>query len=212
LRISGARWDCDAVKSIVLASGNPGKKAEIEQLLAPFGTRVVTQSELGITEADEPYQSFRDNALAKARHVCFATRLPALADDSGLCVEALGGAPGVHSAYYAGQEGSRAQRDERNNRKLLSNVKDQRAAHYHCVIVLVRNPADPKPLVAEGVWRGEIARAPRGANGFGYDPLFYVPELGKTAAELDAATKNRVSHRAQALARLLRLLDGASLS
>jgi XTP/dITP diphosphohydrolase len=196
------------VKSIVLATGNPGKKAEIEQLLAPFGTRVVTQAELGVTEAEEPHDSFRENALAKARHVCFATRLPALADDSGLCVDALGGAPGVHSAYYAGTAGSRAERDARNNEKLLFELKNEnnRRAHYVCVLVLMRGPGDTAPLVAEAEWHGEIARAQRGANGFGYDPLFYLADLDKTAAELAAEHKNRFSHRGQALARLLELL------
>jgi len=192
------------VKSIVLASGNPGKKAEIEQLLAPFGTRVVTQSELGITEAEEPHDSFRENALAKARHVCFATRLPALADDSGLCVDALGGAPGVQSARYAGEPKS----DARNNEKLLSELKEKndRRAHYVCVLVLMRGPGDAQPLVAEARWHGEIALAARGSNGFGYDPYFYLPELGKTAAELPPEQKNRLSHRGQALQKLLALL------
>jgi XTP/dITP diphosphohydrolase len=196
------------VKSIVLASGNPGKKAEIEQLLEPFGTRVVTQSELGITEAEEPYYTFFENALAKARHAAFATRLPALADDSGLCVEALGGAPGVHSAYFAGRDGSRAERDARNNGKLLADLAahENRRAHYTCVMVLVRGPGDTAPLVAEAEWHGEIARAPRGSGGFGYDPYFLVPGLGKTAAELAPEEKNRISHRGQALARLLELL------
>jgi len=197
---------------LVLASNNPGKLREILAILAPRAIEVVAQPDLGIAEAEEPHDTFLENALAKARHASRAAGLPALADDSGLCVEALGGAPGVHSAYYAGREGSREERDRRNNQKLLSNVKDERAAHYHCVIVLVRNPEDANPLVAEGVWRGEIARAPRGANGFGYDPLFYVPELGKTAAELDPATKNRVSHRGRALSKLLGLLDHADLS
>jgi XTP/dITP diphosphohydrolase len=196
------------MKSIVLASGNPGKKAEIEQLLAPFGTRVVTQVELGITEAEEPHETFLENALAKARHVAFATRLPALADDSGLCVDALGGAPGVHSAYYAGREGSRAERDARNNERLLSEMKEEgnRSAHYVCVMVLVRGPGDARPLVAEARWHGEIARAPRGSGGFGYDPYFYLPALGRTAAELSPEEKNRLSHRGQALAQLLELL------
>jgi XTP/dITP diphosphohydrolase len=171
----------------------------------------VAQSELGIAEAEEPHDTFVDNALAKARHASRAAGLPALADDSGLCVEALGGAPGVHSAYYAGREGDREARDARNNEKLLRELKDNRRAFYSCVIVLVRNPQDSKPLVAEGTWRGEIARAPRGANGFGYDPLFFIPELQKTAAELDAPTKNRLSHRGQALAKLLELIDGADL-
>jgi XTP/dITP diphosphohydrolase len=192
------------VKSIVLASGNPGKKAEIEQLLKPFGTRVVTQSELGITEAEEPYDTFFENALAKARHAAFATRLPALADDSGICVDALGGAPGVHSARYAGEPKS----DERNNQKLLAELAghENRRAHYVCVLVLVRGPGDTDPLVAQAEWHGEIARAPRGSGGFGYDPYFLLPGLGKTAAELAPEEKNRISHRGQALARLLEML------
>jgi len=193
------------VKSIVLASGNPGKKAEIEALLAPFGTRVVTQSDLGITEAEEPHGSFRENALAKARHVCFATRLPALADDSGICVNALGGAPGVHSARYAGEPKS----DRRNNEKLLAEMSahDDRRAHYECVLVLMRGPGDVQPLIAQAQWHGEIGRSPRGAGGFGYDCLFYLKELQKTAAELDPELKNRISHRGQALAKLLELLE-----
>ena len=196
------------MKSVVLASGNPGKKAEIEALLEPFGTRVVTQSELGITEAEEPYDSFRENALAKARHVCFATRLPALADDSGLCVDALRGAPGVHSAYFAGAEGSRAERDARNNAKLLAELgeREDRDAHYVCVLVLMRGPGDTQPLIAEAEWRGEIARVPRGSGGFGYDPLFLPLGMTKSAAELAPEEKNRVSHRGQALAKLLELL------
>jgi XTP/dITP diphosphohydrolase len=197
------------MKSVVLASANPGKKAEIEQLLAPFGTRVITQVELGISEAEEPHETFLENALAKARHVAFATRLPALADDSGLCVDALGGAPGVHSAYYAGREGSRAERDARNNEKLLSEMKEEsnRSAHYVCVMVLVRGPADAQPLVAEAQWHGEIARAPRGAGGFGYDPFFVPRGFDRTAAELSPDEKNRISHRGQALAKLLELLQ-----
>ena len=199
------------MKSIVLASGNPGKKKEIEQLLAPFGTRVVTQAELGITDAEEPYETFYENALAKARHAAFATRLPALADDSGLCVDALGGAPGVHSAYFAGREGDRAARDARNNAKLLAELggRGDRAAHYVCVMVLVRGPGDAEPLVAEAKWHGEIAREPRGTNGFGYDPYFLVPGTGRTAAELAPEEKNRISHRGQALAKLLELIKQA---
>jgi XTP/dITP diphosphohydrolase len=199
------------VKSIVLASGNPGKKAELEQLLAPFGTRVITQVELGITEAEEPHDDFLGNALAKARHACFATRLPALADDSGLCVDALGGAPGVHSAYYAGREGSRTERDARNNAKLLADLDKSadRRAHYVCVLVLMRGPADTQPLVAEAEWHGEIERAPRGSGGFGYDPYFFLKELGRTAAELLPEEKNRISHRGQALQKLLGMLKNA---
>jgi len=192
---------------LVLASGNPGKLREIREFLRPFHFEILSQSELGIGEADEPHDSFLENALAKARHASRAAGLPALADDSGLSVEALGGAPGVQSAYYAGREGSREERDARNNEKLLRNLKDDRRAHYTCVMVMVRSAEDPSPLVAEGVWHGEIARSPRGANGFGYDPLFYIRELNKTAAELDSGHKNRISHRGLALRKLLALLN-----
>lgn len=193
---------------LVLASNNPGKLREIRALL-PRNLEVVLQSELGIAEAEEPHATFVENALAKARHASRAARLPALADDSGLCVPALGGEPGVHSAYYAGREGSREERDARNNAKLLSSVGDQRKACYCCVMVFVRHPEDPRPLIAEGLWHGEIARAPRGSNGFGYDPLFLIKEAGKTAAELPPEDKNRLSHRAMALRNLLSLLDAA---
>ena len=192
---------------LVLASGNPGKLREIGALLAPLAIEVVPQSSLGISEAEEPHDTFVENALAKARHASRAAGLPALADDSGLSVDALGGAPGVHSAYYAGREGSREERDQRNNDKLLANLSGGRSAHYVCVMVLVKNPEDQNPLVAEGRWHGEIARAPRGANGFGYDPLFLVKDLGKTAAELDPAHKNRISHRGIALQKLVALLN-----
>lgn len=188
---------------LLLASHNPGKLREIRALL---GQEVVAQAELGIAEADEPHPTFLENALAKARHASRAAALPALADDSGLCVDALGGEPGVHSAYYAGREGSREQRDARNNEKLLSELKENRNAYYCCVLVLVRHPEDPRPLVAEGIWRGEIARAPRGTHGFGYDPLFYLRDFGKTAAELAPEEKNRISHRGIALQKLLGLL------
>jgi XTP/dITP diphosphohydrolase len=192
---------------LVLASGNPGKLREIGALLAPLAIEVVPQSKLGISEVEEPHDTFLDNALAKARHASRAAGLPALADDSGLSVDALGGAPGVHSAYYAGREGNREERDRRNNDKLLANLSNSRSAHYVCVMVLVKNPEDRSPLVAEGLWHGEIARAPRGANGFGYDPLFLVKDLGKTAAELDPDHKNRVSHRGIALQKLVALLN-----
>ena len=194
------------MKRLVLASGNPGKIREIATLLAPLAIEVVPQAQLAIDEAEEPHDSFVENALAKARHASRISGLPALADDSGLCVEALGGEPGVHSAYYAGRDGSREERDARNNRKLLHELDEDRRAYYACVIVLARTVADPLPLIAEGRWRGEIARAPRGANGFGYDPLFLLPPLGKTAAELEPDEKNRISHRGRALARLLELL------
>lgn len=186
---------------LVLASNNPGKLMEIRALLAPLAIEVIAQSDLDIGEAEEPHQTFLENALAKARHASAAAGLPALADDSGICVDALGGAPGVHSAYYAGREGDREERDARNNAKLLDaldGVADRRA-HYCCVLVLVRHAGDPRPLVAEGVWRGEVARMPRGGGGFGYDPLFLVPGRGCTSAELDAAEKNRISHRGRAL-------------
>ena len=191
---------------LVLATHNPGKVREIQAML---GSRfdVVPQSSLSIPEADEPHATFIENALAKARHASRAARLPALADDSGLCVDALDGEPGVHSAYYAGREGSREERDARNNARLLAALREQRGGYYCCVMVFVRHAEDPRPLVAEGLWHGEIARTPRGSNGFGYDPLFLLPKLGKTAAELDAAEKNRISHRALALRRLLELLD-----
>jgi XTP/dITP diphosphohydrolase len=198
------------MKRIVLASGNPGKIREIGALLAPLAIEVVPQAQLGVSEAEEPHDTFLDNALAKARHASRATGLPALADDSGLSVDALGGAPGVHSAYFAGREGTREERDARNNAKLLSNLTEDRTAHYICVMVFVKHPEDNKPLVAEGRWPGEIARAPRGSNGFGYDPLFVVKGLEKTAAELDSHEKNRISHRGMALARLLQLLRDTS--
>ena len=194
------------MKRLVLASSNPGKLREIAALLAPLAIEVVPQAELGIAEADEPHQTFIENALAKARHASRASGLPALADDSGLCVPALGGEPGVHSAYYAGREGSREARDARNNEKLLSQLKSERRAYYACLLVLVRSASDPLPLIAEATWHGEIAAAPRGTNGFGYDPLFLLPELGNTAAELDPASKNRISHRGKALVRLVELL------
>jgi XTP/dITP diphosphohydrolase len=203
------------MKRLVLASNNPGKLREIGPLLAGLAFEVVAQGQLGIPEADEPHDSFLENALAKARHASRAAGLPALADDSGLSVPALGGSPGVHSAYCAGRAGSREERDQRNNAKLLEALAPEptkeRAAYYTCVIALVRGAGDPAPLIAQAHWYGEIARAPRGGNGFGYDPLFYLPALGKTAAELDPAQKNALSHRGQALAQLLSLLKNADL-
>ena len=187
---------------LVLASGNPGKLREIGSVLAPLSFEVISQGSLGIAAAPEPHATFLENALAKARHASRAAGLPALADDSGLCLEALGGEPGVHSAYYAGREGSREERDARNNQKLLLNLGEDRRAYYYCIMVLVQRADDPRPLIAEGLWRGEIARAPRGTGGFGYDPLFYLPALGRTAAELEPAEKNRLSHRGQALQKL----------
>jgi XTP/dITP diphosphohydrolase len=192
---------------LVLATSNPGKLREIGALLKPLAIELVSQADLGIEDAEEPHATFLENALAKARHASRAAGLPALADDSGLCVEALGGEPGVHSAYYAGREGTREERDARNNEKLLLSLKEERKAYYACIMVCVRHPDDPRPLVAEGLWRGEIARAPRGQNGFGYDPLFFIPALGKTAAELAPEHKNRISHRGIALQKLVELLS-----
>jgi len=204
------------VKNLVLASSNPGKLREIEALLAPLGIEVVPQSRLGIGSAEEPHPSFVENALAKARHASRKSRLPALADDSGICVRALGGEPGVRSARFAvdgeGAPPPREEMDSRNNAKLvrLLAAESDRRAHYYCVMVLVRYPDDPEPLIAEGSWAGEIVDAARGENGFGYDPHFFLRDLGKTAAELDPAQKNVVSHRGKALRRLIaRLKEGA---
>ena len=192
------------MKQIVLASNNAGKLREIHELLAPLDLDVIPQGALGITEADEPHHTFVENALAKARHAAQASGLPALADDSGICVAALDGEPGVHSAYYAGHPRS----DDANNRKVVAALAGQtdRRAHYYCVMVLVRRPDDPEPLIAEGRWHGEVIDIPRGSGGFGYDPHFLLPELGRTAAELAPAEKNAISHRGKALRRLLLLL------
>lgn len=192
------------MKKLVIASDNAGKLREFGQLLAPLDIDIVAQSQLGVTAAAEPHCTFIENALAKARHASRCTGMPALADDSGICVAALGGAPGVRSARYAGEPRS----DRRNNEKLLAALKEHadRRAHYHCAIVLARGAEDPEPLIAEGRWSGEITDTPRGANGFGYDPYFYLPEFGRTAAELAADEKNAISHRGKALARLLELL------
>jgi XTP/dITP diphosphohydrolase len=186
---------------LVLASNNAKKMKELDALLAPLGFEVIAQGELGIPEAEEPHCTFVENALAKARHAARLSGLPALADDSGLCVAALGGQPGVHSARYAGEPKS----DARNNERLLAELGERcdRAAHFVSVLVLVRHADDPQPLIAEGEWHGEILPAARGDSGFGYDPLFYLAEFDRTAAELDAATKNRLSHRGQAMQRLI---------
>ena len=190
---------------VVIASNNPGKLRELDALLAPLGLAGVAQSEFSIGEAEEPHGTFVENALAKARHAAKATGLAALADDSGLCVPALGGAPGVHSAYYAGQEGDRCTRDARNNAKLVTALREtpDRRAFYYCVLVLVGDAADPTPVIAEGRWHGEILLEPRGTGGFGYDPYFLPRGATLTAAEMPADEKNRVSHRARAMAALL---------
>lgn len=197
------------MKKLVLASSNAGKLREFEALLAPLGIEIVPQTKLGVAGADEPHGTFVENALAKARHASRRTRLPALADDSGICARALDGEPGVHSARFAGEASpdpaAREVQDARNNEKLVRLLadKDDRAAHYYCVIVLMRHADDPEPVIAEGSWAGEIVAEPRGENGFGYDPHFFLPDFGKTAAELDPAQKNLVSHRGKALRRLL---------
>ena len=193
---------------LVIASGNPGKLREIGQMLAPLGIDVLPQSDFGVPECPEPYYTFIENCLAKARHASLHTGLPALADDSGLCAHALNGAPGVFSARYAGEPKS----DQRNNEKLVAALAEQsdRRAHYYCVMVLVRHAEDPEPLIAEGRWHGEIIATPRGAGGFGYDPYFLVPALGKTGAELSAEEKNSLSHRGQALRELVAKLRAAT--
>ncbi len=192
------------MKKLVLASNNAKKMQELDALLAPLGFEVIPQGQLGIPEAEEPHCTFVENALAKARHAARASGLPALADDSGLCVDALGGAPGVYSARYGGEPKS----DARNNERLLAELggKADRRARFVSVIVFVRHADDPQPVIAEGEWHGEILESPRGDSGFGYDPLFFVPEFGQSAAELDAVTKNRLSHRGQAMARLIERL------
>ena len=189
---------------LVLASGNPGKVREFRQLCEPLGLTIIPQADLGIAEAAEPHCTFIENALGKARHASRASGLPAFADDSGICVAALGGAPGVHSARFADAASDRETQDARNNAKLVAMLADKsdHRAHYACVIVLLRHAADPEPVIAEGHWDGEIITAPRGAGGFGYDPYFFLPALGKTAAELQPREKNLVSHRGKAMALL----------
>ena len=193
------------MNKLVIASGNAGKLREIQAILAPLGCEVLTQTALGVADAEEPHFTFIENALAKARHVAQVAGLPALADDSGVCVVALGGEPGVHSARYAGDSAGREERDARNNAKLVAALAacSDRRAYYYCAMVLVRHAADPQPLIGEGYWWGEIREEARGRNGFGYDPHFFLPDLGKTAAELDAEQKNRISHRGQALRQLV---------
>jgi XTP/dITP diphosphohydrolase len=193
------------VHKLVIASNNPGKLRELQLTLASLTIEIFTQAQLGIDEAEEPHCTFIENALAKARHVSRISGLPALADDSGLCVAALGGAPGVQSARYSGEPKS----DSRNNEKLLHAMEGvvDRRAHYYCVLVLVRHADDPQPLIAEGEWHGEIAQQMRGEGGFGYDPLFWLPQLNKMSAELNRDEKAQFSHRAQALHILLQRLQ-----
>ena len=192
---------------LVLASNNTKKLVELQALFAPLGIELVAQGSLGIAEAEEPFETFAENALAKARHAALASGLPALADDSGLSVDALGGAPGVRSARYA-LDASGEKSDAANNERLLHELagREDRTARFVCALVAVRSAADPEPLVAMGRWSGRILAAPRGNGGFGYDPHFLLPNLGKTAAELTKAETNSVSHRAQALAQLVERL------
>ncbi|KOF53983.1 MULTISPECIES: RdgB/HAM1 family non-canonical purine NTP pyrophosphatase [unclassified Achromobacter] len=195
----------DSLRRVVLASNNAGKLREFSALFAPLGMELVPQGELGVPEADEPHVTFIENALAKARHASRLTGLPALADDSGLCVAALGGAPGVYSARYAQMRQGGEKSDAANNALLvreLAGVED-RSAWYVAVLALVRTEDDPCPLIGEGIWHGEIIDQPEGENGFGYDPHFYLPDMALTAASLPPDEKNRVSHRARALRELL---------
>lgn len=189
---------------LVLASGNAGKIREFQAMFAPLGLRIAGQKEYGLASCDEPWGTFVENCLAKARHAARETGLSALADDSGICVNALGGAPGVHSARFAGEGAG----DDANNRLLIERMRGitDRRAHYTCVLVAVRSADDPEPLIAEGFWSGEIIETPRGEGGFGYDPHFLLSEMGRTAAELTSEEKNAVSHRGIALARMAELM------
>jgi XTP/dITP diphosphohydrolase len=192
------------MKKIVIASNSAGKLREFAELLKNFDFLAVPQSELGVSEAEEPFATFIENALTKARHASRATGLPALADDSGICVPALNGAPGVYSARYAGEPKS----DARNNEKLIAAMQgmEDRRAFYYCALVLLMHPDDPHPLVAEGEWHGEIVDTPEGNSGFGYDPYFYIRTHQCTAAQLSPKIKNRVSHRGIAMRRLTDML------
>lgn len=191
-------------RKIILASGNQGKLREFKQILEPIGFSIHPQSEFNVGEASEPFSTFIENALAKARHVSRLTGLPVIADDSGICVSALGGKPGVHSARYAGEPKS----DDRNNAKLIADLAgiSNRLANYYCVLVYIRSVDDPQPIIADGSWSGLIIDTPRGENGFGYDPYFFLPEFGKTAAELSHEEKNAHSHRGKALKVLMEKL------
>jgi XTP/dITP diphosphohydrolase len=195
-------------EAIVLASNNAGKVREINQLLEGAGIRVVPQGDFGVPEADETGLSFVENAILKARNAAQHSGLPAIADDSGIEVDALHGAPGIHSARYAGPRASDADNVAKLLHALDSVPESERDARFQCVLVYLRHAADPTPLICQGTWEGRILRAPRGANGFGYDPVFFVPTHGCSAAELDSTVKNDLSHRGQALRRLRQLLEG----
>lgn len=192
------------LKQLVLASNSAGKVREFTALFAPLGITIIPQGDLGIAAAEEPYFTFIENALTKARHATKESNLPALADDSGICIAALDGRPGVRSARYAGEEAS----DANNNAKVIAELKgiSDRRAHYVCALVFIRHALDPEPVIVQTQWHGELIDVPQGNAGFGYDPHFWIPSLGKTAAELDPIEKNRVSHRGQALRDLLRIL------
>lgn len=195
------------MKKLVLATGNKGKVAELAPLLLPFGFEVIPQTQLQVPDADETGLSFIENAILKARHAAARTGLPALADDSGLAVDALGGAPGIYSARFAGEHGN----DQANIELLLQKLADvapaKRSAQFHCVLALVRHANDPTPLIAHGVWHGHISTQQTGHGGFGYDPVFYLESLGKTAAELSKEQKAAISHRGQALQLLVAQLQ-----
>ncbi|MGI4849733.1 MAG: RdgB/HAM1 family non-canonical purine NTP pyrophosphatase [Janthinobacterium lividum] len=191
-------------RPLILASNNAGKLKEFDTLLAPLGFTLHKQADFDVPEAEEPFHTFVENALGKARHAARLTGLPALADDSGICVNALAGAPGVYSARYAGEPKS----DQRNNQKLIEDLAahSDRSAYYYCVLVYVRHADDPQPVIADGRWNGEVIDVPRGQGGFGYDAHFLLPDLAVTVAELDPAQKNHLSHRGQALRTLVEKL------
>lgn len=193
------------MNELVLASGNKGKLREFNALFGHRSINVLSQAELGVKAAEEPFNTFVENALAKARNAARQTGLPAMADDSGITAEALNGAPGVHSARYAGD----AADDTANNRKLVAALagKTDRRAHYTCVLVAVKNADDPEPVIVDARWDGEIIDTPKGTGGFGYDPYFYLPDFGRTAAELTAEEKNDVSHRGRAMRLMLEELS-----
>ena len=200
------------IPKIVLASNNTGKLIEFERLLAPLSIQVCAQSEFKVPDCDEPFHTFVENALCKARHTARHTGLPALADDSGVCVPALNGAPGVFSARYATlfspMLNPELDKDAQNNAQLIHNLRElaDKTAYYYCVLVLVRHADDPQPIICDGQWWGRIVDVPQGANGFGYDPYFFIPELNMTAAQMDKAQKNALSHRGIAVQALIQKL------
>jgi XTP/dITP diphosphohydrolase len=198
------------MKRLVLASNNRGKLAELRGLLAGAGIEVIAQAELGIGDAEETATTFVENALLKARHAARESGLPALADDSGLCVDVLDGAPGLYSARYAGMHGNDAANIEKLLRELAGAPDERRTAHFHCSLALLRHEKDPAPLVCDGRWHGRILHAPRGEHGFGYDPVFLDPASGKSAAELTREEKAAISHRGRALAQLRQLIEAGS--